>query len=87
MALNGSTLAGAVEGSHPCGVCIKVQRDAQSRKNAESRAPERTLDLTTTSNPSCLSRLAPIWTLSTQTVAQTRRTDAIDLPPPRLLQD
>jgi len=81
-----TALSETFDGRHPCGVCLKVQNDASSKKKQEARAPERGPDFSTAAPVAHAASLAPIWTLAPFVETPLHASRSIDLPPPRSLQ-
>jgi hypothetical protein len=81
----GTALAQTFDGRHPCGVCLKVQKDAQSKGDAQARAPERQFEMTAVAAPALSVPRRDSSALAFASAREIVSPRSIDTPPPQRL--
>lgn len=75
-------MAKTFDGRHPCSLCLKVQKDAQSHKDQKARSADHRVDYYYVDAHEFRIELAHLWTMRTPSAVSELAQSAIELPPP-----
>jgi hypothetical protein len=80
-----SAVAGALDGRHPCGLCLKVREGAGSQSRRQAGASEQKVDFLCGASAAPAAVPAPLWSQAPPAAVPPAPVSPLELPPPRSL--